>query len=380
MAARRPGFPRTVIEFQRRFSTDEACELYLAECRWPDGFRCPRCGNEKAWALPARRLRECTACHYQASTTAGTILHRTRTPLLVWFWAAFLMIIDKRGVSALGIQRQLGIARYETAWMILHKLRRATVNLERTRLTGEVEVDETWVGGYQPGGEGRTRKGRRAALVVMALEVGNGYPERLRARLVPDDTSASLVGFVKDVVEPGSVIITDGFQSYRALAAAGYTHRRIVEGSGDAFTNPVPHLHQAIGNLKAWLNGTHRGVTRRHLAVYLDEFVFRHNRRLNLAAAFLDAARSRNRARPDDLRHHHRREGPADGLLHAVSEGGRAWHSQDSHSNWRAVPVGAPVKRTAALAVLMTVGLFVTAPHPDLAPRSRRPLAGPVLL
>jgi transposase-like protein len=233
--------------------------------------------------VPPLRQR---ACHYQASTTAGTILHRTRTPLLVWFWAAFLMIIDKRGVSALGIQRQLGIARYETAWMILHKLRRATVNLERTRLTGEVEVDETWVGGYQPGGEGRTRKGRRAALVVMALEVGNGYPERLRARLVPDDTSASLVGFVKDVVEPGSVVITDGFQSYRALAAAGYTHRRIVEGSGDAFTNPVPHLHQAIGNLKAWLNGTHRGVTRRHLAVYLDEFVFRHNRRLNLAAAF----------------------------------------------------------------------------------------------
>lgn len=286
MAARRPGFPKTFIEFQRRFSTDEACEQYLAECRWPDGFRCPRCGNEKAWALPTRRLRECAACHYQASTTAGTILHRTRTPLLIWFWAAFLMITDKRGVSALGIQRQLGIARYETAWMILHKLRRATVNLERTRLTGEVEVDETWIGGYQPGGKGRTRKGRRAALVVMALEVGNGYPERLRARLVPDDTSASLIGFIKDVVEPGSVVITDGFQSYRALTAAGYTHRRIVEGSGDAFTNPVPHLHQAIGNLKAWLNGTHRGVTRRHLAVYLDEFVFRQNRRLNLAAAF----------------------------------------------------------------------------------------------
>jgi transposase-like protein len=129
--AARPGFPKTVIEFQSRFLTDEACEAYLAECRWPDGFRCPRCGNDKAWALPARRLRECTACHYQISTTAGTVLHRTRTPLLAWFWAAFLMVTDKRGVSALAIHERVGVARYETAWMMLHKLRRATVDFNR---------------------------------------------------------------------------------------------------------------------------------------------------------------------------------------------------------------------------------------------------------
>jgi transposase-like protein len=130
------------------------------------------------------------------------------------------------------------------------------------------------------------RKGRRAALVVMALEVRNGHPKRLRARLVPDDTAASLVRFIKDVVEPGSTVITDGWPSYRSLPAAGYVHRRIVEGTGANFTNPVPHLHQAIGNFKAWLKATHHGVSRRHLAVYLDEFVFRHNRRLNLGAAF----------------------------------------------------------------------------------------------
>jgi Zn ribbon nucleic-acid-binding protein len=147
MPARRPGFPRTLIEFQRRFSTDEACEAYLAECRWPDGFRCPRCDHGTAWVLLARRLRECAACGYQGSTTAGTILHRTRTPLLVWFRAAYLLITDKRGFSALALQRQLGVARYETAWMILHKLRRATVNADRTKLHGRVEIDEAWIGG-----------------------------------------------------------------------------------------------------------------------------------------------------------------------------------------------------------------------------------------
>ena len=286
MATRRPSFPKTLIEFQRRFLTEEACEDYLAECRWPDGFRCPKCGHDKAWPRTTRRLRECAKCGHLASTTAGTILHRTRTPLVVWFWAAYLLITDKRGISALGLQRQLGIARYETAWMILHKLRRATVNLNRTKLHGQIEVDEAWIGGVQPGGTGRKRLGRRAALVVLALEVRHGHPERLRARIVPDDTASSLVGFVQEVVEVGSTITTDGWPSYLALTEAGFTHDRIIEGSGAAFTNPVPHLHQAIGNMKAWLNGTHRGVSRRHLAVYLDEFVFRHNRRLNLAAAF----------------------------------------------------------------------------------------------
>lgn len=288
MATRRPGFPRTVLDFQRRFPTEEACEAYLAECRWPDGFACPRCGHGKAWTRSTRRLRECAGCGYGVSTTAGTILHRTRTPLLVWFWAAFLMIIDKRGLSALGLQRQLGIARYETAWMILHKLRRATVNLNRTKLRGTVEVDEAWIGGRQPGGRtrGRAREGRRAALVVLALEVENDVPGRLRARLVPDDTAASLVGFVQDVVEVRSVIVTDGFPGYLALPEAGFYHERIAGGDGAAFLNPVPHLHHTIGNLKSWIIGTHKGVSRHHLAAYLDEFVFRHNRRTNLGAAF----------------------------------------------------------------------------------------------
>lgn len=170
--------------------------------------------------------------------------------------------------------------------MLLHKLRRATVNLNRTKLHGRIEVDETWVGGVQAGGTGRKRVGRRAALVVMAVEVGRGYPDRLRAKLVPDDTAASLVGFVQEVAEVGSTVITDGWPAYLALTEAGFTHERIVEGSGADFVNPVPHLHHTIGNLKGWINGTHKGVSRLHLAAYLDEFVFRHNRRGNPQAAF----------------------------------------------------------------------------------------------
>jgi transposase-like protein len=280
-------FPKTLIEFSRRFPTEETCEAYLAELRWPKGFICPRCGHDKAWALPARRLRQCAKCDYQASTTAGTILHRTRTGLGLWFMAAFLMITDKRGLSALSLQRQIGVKRYETAWMMLHKLRRATVNANRSKLVGTVEVDEAWIGGEQKGlPGGRNRVGRAAALAVFAVELTGDVPQRLRVKLVPDDTADSLVGFIKEVVEPGSTIITDGWNSYRGLPREGYTHKRIVEGKGAAFINPVPHTHIAIGNCKAWLIGTHKGVWRRHLGAYLDEFVFRYNRRRNLALAF----------------------------------------------------------------------------------------------
>jgi transposase-like protein len=281
------AFPKNLIEFSRRFPTEEACEAYLAELRWPNGFVCPRCGHDKAWALPARRLRQCAKCNYQASTTAGTILHRTRTDLGLWFMAAFLMITDKRGLSALSLQRQIGVKRYETAWMMLHKLRRAMVNANRTQLTGAVEVDETWIGGEQKGlPGGRNRVGRTAALAVFAVELSGDSPQRLRVKLVPDDTGDTLVGFIKEVVAPGSTIVTDGWRGYLSLTREGYVHKRIVEGSGKAFVNPVPHVHIAIGNCKAWLIGTHKGVWRRHLGAYLDEFVFRYNRRRNLALAF----------------------------------------------------------------------------------------------
>jgi transposase-like protein len=159
----RPPFPKSLREFQSKFADEEACQRYLAVCRWPEGFVCPRCGNRRAYELVKLRRRQCTGCRHQSSLTAGTILHNTKTPLTVWFWAAYLMTTDKRGVSALLLQRQLGLPRYETAWMMLHKFRRAMVNIAREPLRGEVEVDDTWVGGTQAGlrGAGNSRVGKR---------------------------------------------------------------------------------------------------------------------------------------------------------------------------------------------------------------------------
>ncbi len=158
--------------------------------------------------------------------------------------------------------------------MMLHKLRRATVVANRTRLSGVIEIDEAWIGGEQKGMPGgRSRQGRRAALAVLAVETHDGRPVRLRIKLIPDDKAVTLIGFVKEVVEPGSVVVTDGWKSYLGLTAEGYVHQRVVEGSGASFINPVPAVHIAIGNLKAWLIGTHKGVWPRHLAAYLDEFV-----------------------------------------------------------------------------------------------------------
>src|SRR5437870_7175981 len=168
-------------EFQRQFASEEACKTYWAACRWPDGFACLRCGHPRAYPMKQYRRWQCAACRYQGSLTAGTILHNTKTPLTVWFWAAYLTVTDKRGMSALLLQRQLGLRRYETAWMLLHKLRRAMVNAAREPLDGEVEIDDTWIGGTQPGLRGsRQLIGRMAGIVLVAVEkamsrVGSGW-------------------------------------------------------------------------------------------------------------------------------------------------------------------------------------------------------------
>jgi transposase-like protein len=167
----RPPFPKTLREFQAKFASEEACRKYLVACRWPDGFACPRCGNRRAYELVKAQRWQCTGCRHQVALTAGTILRNRKTPLAVWFWAAYLMTTDKRGISALLLQRQLGLRRYETAWMMLHKFRRAMINKSREPLRGEVEVDETWVGGTQAGLQGsRQLKGRKAALVLVVVE------------------------------------------------------------------------------------------------------------------------------------------------------------------------------------------------------------------
>lgn len=285
----RPAFPRTILEFQTRFGDEQVCLDYLFECRWPDGFVCPRCKGREAWPISGRKLWECAECHYQVSLTAGTVLHKTHTPLHLWFWAAYLMTTATPGISASQLQRQLGLTRHETAWTMLHKLRRAMVNPERTLLTGEVEVDECQVGGREIGRRGGRSSTSKAALVAVAVEVRGRGSGRVRMTVIPDASGDTLGAFVADTVAADAVVHTDGWMGYVPLTKQGYDHRprsqRAAKKAGD--TEPVmPRVHRAISNFKTWLRGTHRSVSNEHLQVYLDEFTFRYNRRNTPMAAF----------------------------------------------------------------------------------------------
>jgi transposase-like protein len=282
----RPAFPRSIVEFQRLFPDEDACRAYLFASRWPDGFCCPRCAAGEAGVEQRRHLWQCKGCGYQASVTAGTVMHKTRTPLTLWFWAAYLVSTLTPGISAVQLRRQLAIGRYETAWMILHKLRRAMVAPERGPLIGEVEVDEGYIGGRDADLRGgRQRDGK--PLIGVAVEVRGRGSGRLRMQVLADPSGASLERFVADTVAAGAIVHTDGWSGYKGLRAAGFDHRpRTQRARHPDGRFLLPRAHRAISNLKTWLQGTHRGVSRRHLQVYLDEFVFRHNRRRTPLAAF----------------------------------------------------------------------------------------------
>ncbi len=271
-------YPQTLRELESRFGTDQACREYLARLRWPDGETCPACKGPRGW-WTARGLWMCAACGQQVSVTAGTLFQDTRSPLTVWFRAIWWVVSQKNGASALGLQRILGLGSYRTAWTWLHKIRCAMVRPGRDRLSGTVEVDETFVGGVQTGG-GRRHVGNKA-LVAIAVEVRGRAIGRVRMRRIEDSTEASLLPFVREAVEPGAVVITDGLQTYRGLPGLGYQHdRRVLLGSGESAVAVLPRAHRATSLLKRWLLSTHQGgVSREHLDSYLDEFTFRFNRR-----------------------------------------------------------------------------------------------------
>lgn len=272
-------YPGSWREFLAWFPDDAACAGYLERLRWPERFGCPACGHPEAWQT-GRGRRMCVACGRQASVTAGTVFDKTRTPLTTWFAAAWYATNQKHGVSALGLQRVLGLGSYQTAWTMLHKLRRAMVRPDRDRLAGDVEVDETYVGGQEPGVHGRQT--RKKAIVVIAVEVHQprGFG-RARLRRVRDVSGSSLVPFVCDVVEPGTVVRTDGWGGYNALPDHGYTRKKtVISASGDPAHVSMPAVHRVASLLKRWLLGTHQGsVQPEHLDAYLDEFTFRFNRR-----------------------------------------------------------------------------------------------------
>jgi len=282
----RPDFSRSVIEFQHRFPDDEACRAYLFASRWPDGFSCPACGGGELGVEQRRHLWQCRGCGRQTSVTAGTAMHKTHLPLSLWFWAAYLVATHGPGISALQLQRQLGISRYETAWTILHKLRRSMVAPERQPLSGEVEVDEGFLGGRDSELRGgRQREGK--PLVGVAIEVRGNGSGRLRLQLLPDAAAASLTPFVVSSVAAGAIVHTDGWAGYSRLRAAGFDHQPRKQRARFPDREWVlPRAHRALSNLKTWLQGTHHGVSPQHLQVYLDESVFRHHRRRTPLAGF----------------------------------------------------------------------------------------------
>ena len=281
-------YPRNWTEFLKWFPEDAACTEFMVRLRWPSGFVCPACKvGGTAWKASRGRL-VCGSCRHQASLTAGTVFEGTRTPLTTWFAAIWYLTNQKLGVSALGLQRVLGFGSYQTAWSMLHKLRRAMVRPGRDRLSGEVEVDETYVGGVEEGVSGRQTE--KKSIVVVAVEVlkPKGFG-RARLRTIPDVSGESLIPFVRDVVESGANVHTDGWGGYNDLPKHGYKRRKtILSQSGDPAHISMPAVHRVASLLKRWLLGTHQGsVSPQHLDDYLNEFTFRLNRRTSRSRGLL---------------------------------------------------------------------------------------------
>ena len=269
-------YPRTLLEFEQRFGTEEACIEYLFKLRWPEGFRCPRCGHPEAWQM-RRGLYRCARCRFDTSVTAGTIFQDTRKPLRLWFCVIWHLTSQKYGANALGLQRVLDLGNYRTAWTWLHKLRHAMVRPGRDRLSGTVRVDETYIGGEKPGKRGRGAGGK--ALVVVMVDVKERKIGRIRLKRVQDASGPSLEGAVKEGVEPGSTVHTDGWGGYGQLSELGYAHE-VVRKEAAVGKNLLPKVNRVVALLKRWLLGTYQGgIQLSHLDYYLDEFTFRFNRR-----------------------------------------------------------------------------------------------------
>jgi len=303
-------YPRSVGEFQAWFRTDADCLDYLEWLRWPAGFVCPECGHASGWRLGDGRF-ECAQCRARRSVTAGTIFDRTRTPLTVWFTACWLFTSGKDGISAQSLQRTLEIGSYQTAWAMLHRLRSVLVRPGRDRLAGTVEVDETYIGGEEPGLRGGRARGKKV-LTGIAVEVRD--PRGIgRCRMAPlvDASAASLHAFVTDHVQPGATVITDAWAGYRGLDTLGYTHQRrsqrAARARGEDPGELLPAVHRVASLVKRWLLGTHQGsVDEAHLPSYLDEFVFRFNRRRSRSRGMvfyrvLELAVGHDPVRYDDL-------------------------------------------------------------------------------
>jgi len=279
-------YPKKQMEFEKCFATDEQCREYLFRLRYSDGFECPWCGFDKVWQT-GRGKYQCQNCRKDTSVTAGTVFHGTHTPLTIWFRAIWYIVAQKHGASALNLQRILGLGSYQSAWTMLHKLRRAMVRPGREKLSGRIEVDEALIGGSSR--EGIPGRGsERKVLVAIAVEVEeSGKVGRIRLKRVKNASAEELIPFVEEAAEKGSTIITDGWASYVGLANKGYRHEVVISKITDP-DNLLPHVHTTVSLLKRWILGTHQGsLSSKHIEYYLDEYTFRYNRRKSKSRGLL---------------------------------------------------------------------------------------------
>jgi len=297
-----PEFPANQIEFQRMFPDEGACLRYLEKLRWPGGFKCSDCEDVgEPYRIPKRpRVLKCRSCLEETSLTAGTVMHRSKTSLLVWFWAAYLMATQTPGVSALELQKKLGISRYETAFQILHKLRATMVRPNRDKIGEEwpIEMDITYVGGkHKSGTQGLTDK----TPVIIAVEVRRrevrqprtrkilqrGVACRIRVQRLPNKEAASVDEFVRACIAPGASIITDDGNEFTNLGSLGYRHQPIaMRGDRKKMDKHLPMVSTVTANLKTWIDGTFHGIWKQHMQAYLNEFMFRFNRRFYRQMSF----------------------------------------------------------------------------------------------
>jgi hypothetical protein len=297
-----PEHPINLLDFQRMFRDEEACLQYLEQLRWPEGFICEKCsvGGEPFRILSRPRVLKCRSCLYESSITAGTVMHRSKTSVHVWFWAAYLIATQTPGISALELQKRLGIARYETAFQLLHKLRAAMVRPNRDKIGDEwpLEMDIIYLGGRTKSGvQGKTnQKPAIMAVEIRRKEVRHAktgkiikraLAGRVRLQAIQDKSADSIDKFAKECITPGAVIVSDDGTEFTNLRSLGYDHRPVpMRGDREKMDIYLPMVSRVTANLKTWIDGTFHGVRKHHLQSYLDEFMFRFNRRFYRSISF----------------------------------------------------------------------------------------------
>lgn len=279
------GYPDTFADMEKRFASDLDCFNYLKELRWPDGFICPRCGGNKSWMM-SNGLILCANCRCQQSVTAGTIFHRSHLSIHFWFRAMWNICSSKSGISAANLQQSIGFASYNTAWLCLHKLRRAMVRPGREMLSGDVEVDETYVGAPHEGKPGRGAYGK--LLVFVAVERKDEKIGRIRLSVIKDASGESLRAAVESNIREGSHLFTDGWSGYSWTKESSYDRTKDSETEEEVAECTLPKCHLVISLFKRWMGGTLQGnIGKDHMQDYLNEFVFRFNRRTSRSRGLL---------------------------------------------------------------------------------------------